>query len=72
MVSGMVRSSGAGLRRAVWLLDNHGTVLQHFFLPGETATENSRELAACGSFEGYPYVLEADRDGVRVVRYGVE
>lgn len=72
MVSGRVRDSEGSLYRAVWLFDTRGTMIEHFLLPGASATESARELAAAGSFEGFLYVLEVYEDGVQVVRYRVD
>ncbi len=72
MVSGVVREPEGSRRRAVWLFDTRGELLEHFLLPGSAVTDTTRLVAAAGSFEGFLYVLELRADGVRVVRYGVE
>ena len=78
MVSGVVRDRQDGLRRAVWLFDNHGELLEQFVIKdfivwnAESPTEGFQDVAACGSFEGFLYVLRVGDDGVRILRYGVD
>ncbi|MCZ7662226.1 MAG: hypothetical protein M5U22_04455 [Thermoleophilia bacterium] len=72
MVSGVVRDSQGSLHRAVWLFDARGRMIERFLLPGESANQDARELAASGSFEGFLYVLELHEDGVHIRRYRVD
>ena len=78
MVSGVVQDRQESLRRAVWLFDNHGELLQQFVIKdfivwnAESPTEGFQDVGACGSFEGFLYVLRVGDDGVRILRYGVD